>query len=995
MTAAKLHIIRFCLFILFIASLGNAFAQRELRFNALHYNRSSGIPALDITMMVQDKYGFIYLMANNDLIRFDGARFQSIAIKDQNGQLLEHTNKRLEMVGGNELILLQDKGYCIYNTSSNRIVFFPYPNGNAILASGNLVEVTAKELTFKYSDILYTISKDNGHLLTAKPIGQSKKGMVGDTVKPPSLIVLSANQNNKAAAQQYIDYQPAFFAAKPALSWSYFVRKDGKAIFFSDEEVLLYDPQRQQIVKSMAYPNGKKMATLRSPLAFSVVDSLHFVVALENELWLMDSQDLTFQSKINNQAGRDFIDQGYFRFLYKDNFGDLWAVSNIDGLYKINLQPQPIRRFQTSNTNGDLIKCISVNKKNNLVLAGTYGNGLLLYDTLGNLLKQFKQIGNDNNNIVTALHSLSNKECLVATYRNNRAYLLNMETKMLQSIALRLNDPNVKNKDKSFPYYGNFVPLADGRLFYGVIAGGFWEVQRTTEGLAVAFDSNSFKTIKPSLNIKFNLADSKLLHPFFEQCFKGLKASVASFNCAIELSGNWYIGTVRGLYIFNQDARLVKHIGQREGLDNTVINMLTKDVNGNLWLSTENGIYRVDPQYNVFRLGKEDGLQDDEFNVGALHSDTDGELFFGGIKGLNSFYPNQILVNDGERPNLQIMQISTQKRVLSEDTAFWNIKELALSNDNNVVSFLLTAIGKLDAKQYNYQYRIPELDSNWINLGRQQQFSLALNPGDYQVELAVSTFFNKDAKPDQQINIHVSRPIYLRWWFLLLTLVMLSSLSYAIVYTINKRRYQKKLQELRLQQQLENERRRISRDLHDNMGAYTTALMANVQTLKEKTGNTNELDKMQGNAEQILSSLRETIWVLNSKETSIYDLCENFKNYCFKLLRNYEDISFDADEQIEVVRLLTANQAIQINKILQEAFQNAIKHSQCTSISFKVTSNQEELTIRMADNGKGYNQAIQTSGNGLENMGWRAAQVGADIQFETAPGKGSAVIISL
>ncbi|HQS56403.1 MAG TPA: histidine kinase dimerization/phosphoacceptor domain-containing protein, partial [Sediminibacterium sp.] len=102
------------------------------------------------------------------------------------------------------------------------------------------------------------------------------------------------------------------------------------------------------------------------------------------------------------------------------------------------------------------------------------------------------------------------------------------------------------------------------------------------------------------------------------------------------------------------------------------------------------------------------------------------------------------------------------------------------------------------------------------------------------------------------------------------------------------------MQSLAMLEQLEKERQRISRDLHDNMGAYTSALMANVDKLKSVQGEHTELNKIQSNAEQILNSLRETIWVLNNKETNVSDFSDGFKTYCFNVLKNFEEISFES-----------------------------------------------------------------------------------------------------
>lgn len=229
-----------------------------------------------------------------------------------------------------------------------------------------------------------------------------------------------------------------------------------------------------------------------------------------------------------------------------------------------------------------------------------------------------------------------------------------------------------------------------------------------------------------------------------------------------------------------------------------------------------------------------------------------------------------------------------------------------------------------------------------------------------------------------------------------------------VAFIFNRFKIRAKQKEMLLQQQIreeqklakekvfkaeENERQRISRDLHDNMGAYTTALLLNVQKLKEQNVPGQLISKMEDNAQQILSSLRETIWMLNNKEICVSDLSDAFKNYTFKLLQNFESIEFDAQENIDNNKILPAVKAIHIYKILQECFQNIIKHATAKSVYFNVQSN-EKLVITIADNGTGFNSYQKSWGNGLENMQWRAKEAGFNLSIFSETKKGTRIILS-
>jgi signal transduction histidine kinase len=190
------------------------------------------------------------------------------------------------------------------------------------------------------------------------------------------------------------------------------------------------------------------------------------------------------------------------------------------------------------------------------------------------------------------------------------------------------------------------------------------------------------------------------------------------------------------------------------------------------------------------------------------------------------------------------------------------------------------------------------------------------------------------------------------------------------------------------------ERQRISRDLHDNMGAYTSALIANVQKVRNDQGQTDDLDKMQSNAESILGSLRDTIWVLNNKEISVHELNDQFKNYVFKVLRNFEHISFNAKEAIEKDSILSSATALHIHKILQEIIQNIIKHSKATQLQYTV-SVKEHIVFTIQDNGIGFEPTKEVYGNGLGNMQWRAKEAGITLQIDSQRMQGSSITLTV
>lgn len=175
----------------------------------------------------------------------------------------------------------------------------------------------------------------------------------------------------------------------------------------------------------------------------------------------------------------------------------------------------------------------------------------------------------------------------------------------------------------------------------------------------------------------------------------------------------------------------------------------------------------------------------------------------------------------------------------------------------------------------------------------------------------------------------------------------------------------------------ENERKRISRDLHDNIGAYATVLMANTEELKKQADSAikSSAENISKNAENIMGSIQETIWVLNNDVITITDFIDRFKMYAKKMLQPFNDIQIRFKEQLDKNFELSPAEALHLFRIMQEALQNTIKHAKPQNITVAVESN-ETILISIKDDGRGFNKSNKINGNGLLNMQHRAKEAG-------------------
>ncbi|MBG9374780.1 sensor histidine kinase [Panacibacter sp. DH6] len=193
----------------------------------------------------------------------------------------------------------------------------------------------------------------------------------------------------------------------------------------------------------------------------------------------------------------------------------------------------------------------------------------------------------------------------------------------------------------------------------------------------------------------------------------------------------------------------------------------------------------------------------------------------------------------------------------------------------------------------------------------------------------------------------------------------------------------------------EKERKRIAADLHDNIGAYASAISADVESIAHKgfNGNEEQLHNLQQHSREIIHSLRDTIWVLNKDNITITGISDRVKNYVNKLRPSYESINIVVEEAIQEDIRIGSQKALNIFRIVQEAVHNTLKHSNAKNVMIKIESDRV-MNISVADDGKGLPAEYTSDGNGLRNMQARAADAGIRLNVTSAAGNGTRISIS-
>lgn len=204
------------------------------------------------------------------------------------------------------------------------------------------------------------------------------------------------------------------------------------------------------------------------------------------------------------------------------------------------------------------------------------------------------------------------------------------------------------------------------------------------------------------------------------------------------------------------------------------------------------------------------------------------------------------------------------------------------------------------------------------------------------------------------------------------------------------------------QNRLQEQRLRISRDLHDNIGAQLTFIISSIDNLKygfeiKDDGLNEKLDHISTFTSATIFELRDTIWAMNKTEISLEDLESRISNFIEKAGLASENISFEFTTNTSDKTKLqySSVEGMNIYRIIQEAVNNSLKYACAKHIKVDFNFNEQQSIVSISDDGIGYDISSAKKGNGISNMRKRAQDINARIQIESKPNSGTLIRLFL
>lgn len=355
------------------------------------------------------------------------------------------------------------------------------------------------------------------------------------------------------------------------------------------------------------------------------------------------------------------------------------------------------------------------------------------------------------------------------------------------------------------------------------------------------------------------------------------------YNCAYAEGTSVWIGTQNGLICHDFRTKETLRLSTENGLPNNCIQGIAADAEGKLWVSTSNGIGRInrnaDGTFSIARLDGKDGVQYGEMMEQSITAMPDGHVYVGGLNGITDIAPQATdYGHENLRPTLVGLRVMNHpinnegtfrdRQLLPEGLSY--TRHLYLKYNENFIEMKFSALDYDTPQHTHYRYRLEGVDKTWNLTSEPTGICTAsytsLTPGTYtlQVQAAMgSTPWGAAA----EWQITVEPPLWKTWWAYAIYLIAALALLYYIIelYIAYKRsRMMAEQENLKRQkeQHLDELKFRFFTNISHELRTPLALIITPLELLIRKAGDSalkSELEKILGNARDLLRLVNQLL----------------------------------------------------------------------------------------------------------------------------------------
>ena len=779
-----------------------------------------------VRYIYQDNEDFIWFGSADGLNRFDGYECKVYRPVSEKGIVFgdvafNHISKKNEnelwLSSSNGLYIHKDQSIARINSLPALTYYFTLPENDTIAWAGGaagLMKINPKDFSYEnlslkhnhplYNKIIYTAYKDSKNNIWYGSTDVLYKYNIKDKTFKEYTVFDGIDENTKndilAITEDHSGKIWIGFGQNGV-----FKQKDGTNEFEKFDDGLIMDLHvDKDNLLWIAKASGKGLQVVDLNDEFpeetiavykndvndprSIGDDSIFSILEDNagDLWFgsfgagvnyTSKREKKFHTLTKNpDSDKSLVNNLVNAILEEEN--NLW-IGTEGGLDRLNKETKDIehyhyREYNRKSLSRDAIFSLCKDHQGNLWV-GTWDGGLNRYNYSTNDFTRFKLPYNKGKKQafnILAIFQDSKKRLWVGAspgglfqydYKNN------------------LFVKHVDRKNQLYKQESNFVnqihETKDGLLLYNSYIGANFFNPETEE-----FTYNIFSLDKIENDIKTNV--------------------LCSF---IDKDHKIWVGTNVGLYIFNPSTGNYTNYKSNGILNNKSITAITQDDIGDLWVSSNTGLYRVELASNkITRFTKQDGLTSSDFKKKSVFKDNEGTLYFGTSKGLNYFDPKDLTKNV-RKPNIAITSFKILESKPNENKKYRSIFEnpntqnkvsLPYKQSSFVISF--TALNFLHPENNKYRYKLEGYDKLWVDAQNSRSATYTnISPGKYVFKVMASNNDGTWSDEAKSIDIYIDAPWYATQTFKTIAGLFLLILP-LLFYFARVKFYQKQRKSLRV-----------------------------------------------------------------------------------------------------------------------------------------------------------------------------------------------------
>ena len=483
--------------------------------------------------------------------------------------------------------------------------------------------------------------------------------------------------------------------------------------------------------------------------------------------------------------------------------------------------------------------------------------------------------------------------------------------------------------------------------------------------------------------------------------------------------GVLWIGTEgKGLnrLVLDGDGRpRITRIGTRDGLYDDVIHGCLEDDHGRLWMSSNRGIFWVPlaeleefargerPRISPVSYTESDGMRNREANGGCqpvMAKASDGRFWFATVDGVAIVDPDEVPLASAPLPTLIEGVRLGREQIPPQASA------VRLPRGQRTFEIDFTATSFRAPEDVRFRYRLGGVDQDWVEIGsRRTAYFNGVPPGEHSFQVQASL---GSASWGEPATLALVIPPYFHethWFRLLLLLLVVTTLTAlyryrtrvqrlrleaVLVESERRRRAEEALRRLgqRLIDAQEDERRRVSRDLHDDVSQRLALLNIEISVLGQRAG--QDVSGLESIAQGLAEELRRISHNLHPGKIEQLGPIPALESLCREAARAADlDIRFrNRAGHVDLPQDL----GLSLYRITQEALRNAWKHSGASEVTVTLDRAGDGISLEVADDGKGFRpDGDSEPGLGLMSMEERARAAGGVLSIDSRSGEGTRI----